>query len=128
MSLPETRLSLRLELGHVVRLGPGKVRLLELIDELGSISAAGRAMGMSYRHAWLLVDSLNQAFRLPVVATKPGGNASKRAEVTPFGRDMMRRFNAIQAAAQAAVAADLQALEADLRPDAEARLMRDPKA
>jgi hypothetical protein len=57
--------------------------LLELIGALGSISAAGRAMDMSYRRAWLLVDSLNQAFTPPVVATRPGGKADKRAELTP---------------------------------------------
>ena len=70
-----SELSLRLEVGDAVRLGPGKMRLLELIAEHGSISAAGRAMGMSYRHAWLLVDSLNNAFREPVVLTRAGGKA-----------------------------------------------------
>ena len=122
----ESRLSLRLELGAVVRLGPGKVRLLELIGELGSISAAGRAMEMSYRRAWLLVDSLNTAFSRPVVATRPGGKADQRAEVTEFGREVMRRYRNMQATAQIALAEDLHALEAALRPDAGQRPMRDP--
>ena len=127
MTSRESHLSLRLEVGDVVRLGPGKVRLLELIDELGSISAAGRAMEMSYRRAWLLVDSLNDAFREPVVATRPGGKADQRAEVTAFGRDVLRRYRSMEAIARAALAGDLRALEDALRPDAEPRRMRDPQ-
>jgi molybdate transport system regulatory protein len=122
-----TRLSLRLDFGDTVRLGPGKVRLLELISELGSISAAGRAMGMSYRHAWLLVDSLNQAFVQQVVATRPGGKADKRAELTPFGREVIRRFQAMEAAARSVVADDLRALENAIKADAEPPRMRDPE-
>ncbi len=123
-----SELSLRLEVGDVVRLGPGKVRLLELIDAHGSISAAARAMGMSYRHAWLLVDSLNGAFREPLVATKSGGRADQRAAVTPFGRAVLGRFRAMQATAQAALADDLRVLESLLRPDAVSRHMRDPES
>lgn len=122
-----TRLSLRLDFGDTVRLGPGKVRLLELIGDRGSISAAGRAMEMSYRHAWLLVDSLNQAFAQPVVATRPGGKADKRAELTPFGREVIRRFRAMEAAARQAVAQDLQVLEQAIKADATPPMMRDPE-
>lgn len=121
-----TRLSLRLDFGDTVRLGPGKVRLLELIGELGSISAAGRAMDMSYRRAWLLVDSLNQAFAEPVVATRPGGKADKRAELTPFGRAVIRRFRAMEAAARKVVAGDLRELENAIKSGAGAPRMRDP--
>lgn len=121
-----TRLSLRLDFGDAVRLGPGKVRLLELIGELGSISAAGRAMDMSYRRAWLLVDSLNQAFAEPVVATRPGGKADKRAELTPFGREVIRRFRAMEAAARQVIARDLRALENAIKAGAEPPKMRDP--
>jgi molybdate transport system regulatory protein len=122
-----TRVTLRLDFGDTVRLGPGKVRLLELIGELGSISAAGRATEMSYRRAWLLVDSLNQAFVEPVVATRPGGKADKRAELTPFGREMIRRFRAMEAAARKAVARDLRELENAIKPDAVPPQMRDPE-
>ncbi len=103
------------------------MRLLELIGEHGSISAAGRAMGMSYRRAWLLVDSLNQAFAQPVVATRPGGRADNRAELTPFGREMIGRFRAMEAAARKAVARELQCLEEAIKPDAEPPMMRDPE-
>jgi len=123
----KTRISLRFDFGETVRLGPGKVQLLELIAELGSISAAGRAMDMSYRRAWLLVDSLNQAFVKPVVATRPGGKADQRAEVTPFGQQIVRRFRAMEAAAQDVVAEELRVLEDAVRHDAEVRWMRDPR-
>ena len=123
----KTRLSLRLDFGDTVRLGPGKVQLLELIAELGSITAAGRAMDMSYRRAWLLVDSLNQAFVEPVVATRPGGKADQRAEVTDFGHQVIRRFRAMQAAAGQAVARDLKFLEGAIAQDVKVRWMRDPR-
>jgi molybdate transport system regulatory protein len=122
-----SRVNLRIEIGEVVRLGPGKVRLLELIAELGSISAAGRAMQMSYRRAWLLIDTLNKAFREPVVATQPGGRADRRAAMTPFGREVIRRYRAMEAAAHDAMADDLAALEADLREDAVLPVMQDPR-
>jgi molybdate transport system regulatory protein len=120
------RITLRLEFGEKARLGPGKVRLLELIDELGSISAAGRAMDMSYRRAWLLVDSLNQTFVEQVVATRPGGKADKRAEVTSFGRQVIRRYRAMEATALKALARDLSALDDAIKEDAEVPTMRDP--
>lgn len=122
----KTRISLRVDFGDTVRVGPGKVRLLELIAELGSISAAGRAMDMSYRRAWLLVDSLNQAFVQQVVATRPGGKADQRAEVTPFGRQLIDRFRSMEAAAREVIARDLRFLERAVREDGEVRWMRDP--
>jgi molybdate transport system regulatory protein len=103
----KTRLSLRLDFGDTVRLGPGKVQLLELIAELGSISAAGRAMSMSYHRARLLVDSLNKAFVEQVVATRCGGKADQRAEVTPFGRRVVHHFRVMEAAARDAITGDL---------------------
>src|SRR5690349_22319586 len=108
------RLSIRVDLSPLGALGPGKARLLELVDETGSISAAGRAMDMSYRRAWLLVAALNQMFREPVVATKLGGKAGGGAALTPFGREVTRLYRALEAAAQAAGKAHLAALEAGL--------------
>ena len=122
-----SRVGIRIEIGAVVRLGPGKVRLLELIAERGSISAAGRAMEMSYRRAWLLIDTLNKAFRQPVVATQPGGRADQRAAITPFGHEVIRRYRAMEAAAREAMEEHLAALEADLRDDDELPVMRDPR-
>jgi molybdate transport system regulatory protein len=120
------RITVRVDFGDAVRLGPGKVRLLELVHETGSISAAGRAMEMSYRRAWLLVDSLNQAFAEPVVLTRPGGHALRRAELTPFGQAVIQRFRAMEAAARLVAADDLAFLQAAIRTDGEPPRMRDP--
>jgi len=85
-------LSLRVDLTPDFRLGPGKVRLLELIGHSGSISAAGRAMEMSYRRTWLLVEEMNVAFRRPVVETARGGKRGGGAELTSFGREVVERY------------------------------------
>lgn len=108
------RLTLRVDFGRSWALGPGKVRLLELIERHGSIAAAGRAMGMSYRRAWLLVDSLNRCFRQPVVATQLGGTRGGGAALTAFGRRVVRQYRAMEAEAGTAVARRLTALEAAL--------------
>jgi molybdate transport system regulatory protein len=114
------RLSIRIDLAGACRVGPGKMRLLELIDETGSISAAGRAMAMSYRRAWLLVESLNSAFRAPVVAAQPGGRRGGGASLTPAGRALLERYRTIERTAAAAVEPHLAALEAALKPVDEA--------
>src|SRR5262245_27401540 len=103
---------LRVSIGEGHSLGPGKVRLLELIDETGSISAAGRQMDMSYRRAWLLVDSMNTGFREPVVTTAAGGAKGGGALLTPFGRELMTRYRRMESNALAAIAADMKALKA----------------
>jgi molybdate transport system regulatory protein len=97
-----------------VRLGPGKVDLLELIDRHGSISEAARSMDMSYRRAWLLVAELNQGFRKPVVSAQTGGKGGGRAELTEFGREIVKRYRAIEKDARKAVAPHLNALSAEL--------------
>jgi len=96
------RLGIRLELGAGARIGPGKIRLLELIAETGSISAAGRQMGMSYRRAWRLVDSLNRMFAEPVLAARPGGAGGGGAQVTPFGLRLIAVYREIETRATAA--------------------------
>ena len=89
-------------------MGPGKAELVERIAEAGSISAAARAMGMSYRRAWQLVEALNAAFREPVVVTAVGGERGGGARVTPFGRRLVAQFRAMEDKASAAIAADLR--------------------
>jgi molybdate transport system regulatory protein len=112
------RLTLRVDVGGRATLGPGKVRLLELIAEHGSISSAGRAMGMSYRRAWLLIESLNRTFAQPLVAARPGGIGGGGAELLPMGQEIVRRYRAIETRAGAAAAADLEALRSALARDA----------
>src|ERR1700751_5856068 len=85
ISKPLSRLTLRIDFAEGRAVGPGKIKLLEMIDSHGSISKAGRQLGMSYRRAWLLVDSLNRCFRTPVVASQQGGQQGGGASLTKFG-------------------------------------------
>lgn len=96
-------LSIRVDLSPSAAIGPGKIRLLELIEETGSISAAGRAMDMSYRRAWLLVDELNQIFREPVATTAHGGRAGGGASLTPFGKRVVAGYRKMEVDAHRAV-------------------------
>jgi molybdate transport system regulatory protein len=111
-----TRVLLRLYLDSEQPLGPGKVQILELIRDGGSISKAARAMKMSYRSAWLLVDSMNALFRTPVVSTTLGGRGGGAATLTAFGEDVVRRYRTMERATQRAIAKDLGVLERNVRP------------
>lgn len=108
------RLTLRVDADGKAALGHGKIRLLEKLAETGSISAAGRAMGMSYRRTWLLVDSLNHLFKMPVVATRPGGGGG--AFLTETSEAVVKLYRDIEQEAAQATAADLGRLEALLAP------------
>ena len=110
-----TRVLLRLYLAPDRPLGPGKVKVLELIRDGGSISEAARLMKMSYRSAWVLVDSMNTQFRKPVVNTTLGGRGGGAATLTDFGADVIRRYRAMERATRRAVAKDLTVLERNLR-------------
>jgi molybdate transport system regulatory protein len=92
------------------KLGPGKVRLLEAIDEHGSISAAARAMGMAYRHAWELVDDMNRCFATPVVRVAMGGRHGGGTSLTPWGRELIEHFRRMEDAARQAIAQDLDTI------------------
>lgn len=110
-----TRIVLKLDFGFGRDVGPGKVRLLELIDEYGSIAAAGRAMGMSYRRAWLLVDNLNTSFAEAAVTTQLGGRGGGGAALTEFGRDLAHAYRDMERDARNAVEERLVALEETVR-------------
>jgi molybdate transport system regulatory protein len=106
-----TRLVLQLHFDAENRIGPGKVDLLEQIERTGSISAAGRAMNMSYRRAWLLVDAMNRTFHAPVVATRLGGTSAGRAWLTPLGREVVQLYREIGEVARDAASASINRLE-----------------
>jgi molybdate transport system regulatory protein len=109
------RLTLRVDFGSGRALGPGKVRLLEAIEKTGSISQAGRALGMSYRRAWLLVDDMNSCFRDAVISAQPGGAHGGGATLTPFGQKLVERYRAIETDAMDATRKHLSDLEASLK-------------
>ena len=99
---------IRILIGAVVAIGPGKADLLDAIGRTGSISAAGREMGMSYRRAWMLVNVLNASFTKPVVSTVTGGEKGGGAQLTDFGVEVLRRYRAMETTAEQAVAAKLK--------------------
>ena len=107
-------LSLRIELEPEGRIGPGKIELLEKIEALGSISAAGRAMAMSYRRAWDLVEELNALFGKPVVERQVGGRNGGGASLTALGHTLVTRFRAVEAAAALVATEHLAALQAEI--------------
>ena len=92
------------------RIGPGKVELLESMRDTGSISVAARDMGMFCKRAWLLLDSINQAFTEPVVPAAPGGSGGGGATLTPFGAEVLERYRRLHDRAAAVAADDLVAL------------------
>jgi len=96
-------------------IGPGKAALVEHIAESGAISSAARAMGMSYRRAWQLVEALNESFAEPVVVTAIGGTRGGGATVTAFGMELVSRFRAMENKASAAIAGDLLQLTRRLK-------------
>jgi molybdate transport system regulatory protein len=104
-------MALKLDVPALGGLGPGKIRLLELIDEHGSISAAGRSIDMSYRRAWDIVDSLNRMAAKPVVVSSPGGARGGGARVTPAGRELIRCYRSLQRKAARAVSSEMRQLD-----------------
>jgi molybdate transport system regulatory protein len=111
----DVRFRLRITRGADIAVGPGKVDLLEAIAVTGSITAAAKQLGMSYRRAWLLVDTMNRCFRRPVVDAEAGGQRGGGTALTPLGAEVVRRYRRSEALAAKAAAKELTAL---------ARLMR----
>jgi molybdate transport system regulatory protein len=111
-SLPS--LSVRIDLDPEGRIGPGKIQLLENIRANGSISAAGRAMDMSYKRAWDLVDEINRICGHAAVARQTGGKNGGGAVLTPFGLSLVARYRKIERAAASAVRKELMALRTDI--------------
>ena len=106
---------LRILLGREIALGPGKADLLEGIRETGSIAAAGRRMGMSYKRAWLLVETMHECFAKPLVETAKGGKSGGGARLTPFGEDVLARYRHMQRATAQAIGSDMAALKKVMR-------------
>ncbi len=117
--MPKLRITpepnLRLQIKHGVAIGPGKADLLERIAELGSISQAGAAMGMSYRTAWALVQGMNADFVEPLVAVNRGGASGGGASLTPMGKDVLACYRKMERVALKAITKEVAHLEALIR-------------
>lgn len=112
--MPDTRVTIRLDFENARQLGHGKIRLLEMIAEYGSISSAARAMKMSYRRAWLLMDEVNSMFAEPVLETQLGGKGGGHARLTDFGQGLVDLYRRIEADAEARFAGEIAQLEGRL--------------
>ncbi|MGQ3212680.1 MAG: winged helix-turn-helix domain-containing protein [Shinella sp.] len=110
----QPKLIFRLQFEPEGRIGRGKIELLAHIRETGSISAGGRAMDMSYRRAWLLVDEMNRLFKQPVVESQRGGKQGGGALLTPFGEALIAHYHAMEEKARAALDDDIGWLVANL--------------
>ena len=116
MRIGTLKIKAQLYCGDELAMGPGKADLLDAIARTGSISAAGRALGMSYRRSWLLVDGMNRCWRERLVETVAGGGHARGATLTPMGRTVLDTYRALDASlASAANGAGLRELEAMLR-------------
>ena len=113
---PNAQFRLRIRLGETVAVGPGKIALLEAVAETGSISAAARGLGMSYRRAWLLIDEMNKSLREPAVETATGGTKGGGAALTARGEKLIRLYRAIEQKARDSTAGEISML---------ARLLKD---
>ena len=115
MTAPRVQFRLRVLKGDDIAVGPGKVDLLEAIEQSGSITAAAKSLGMSYRRAWLLIDTMNRCFKRPVVEAEAGGQRGGGTRLTPLGSEVVRRYRAGVQLAETAAAAELRALARLLR-------------
>lgn len=112
------RIKAQLMCGDDIALGPGKAALLQAIADTGSISAAGRAMGLSYRRAWLLVDTMNRCYSKPLVETAHGGPRGGGAKLTSNGGEMLRDYRLFSAALEEVAQRHYPILAAGLRKQA----------
>ena len=107
---PEVQFRLRIRNGDDIAVGPGKIALLEAVANTGSITAAAKLLGMSYRRAWLLVDTMNRCFKSRVVETEAGGNRGGGTRLTALGAEVVRSYRRIEARAARAGASEIAAL------------------
>ena len=103
---------LRIVLEPDIAIGPGKADILEAIKETGSIAAAGRSMGMSYKRAWYLVETMNRCFKRPLVEASKGGRAGGGARLTELGQEVLARYRRMEALTADAIEPEMAALRA----------------
>jgi molybdate transport system regulatory protein len=113
---PEVRFRMRVIQGDTIALGPGKVSLLEAVREHGSISAAARSLGMSYRRAWLLIDEMNRALKTPATVSEHGGQSGGGCTVTPVGEHIIQLYREIENESRSACAKQIADLLKLIQP------------
>jgi molybdate transport system regulatory protein len=106
----------RVDIGPELGIGPGKIALLEQIGESGSLSGAARTLGMSYRRAWQLLDSLNCGLQQPVTRAQKGGPHGGGSSLTAFGRQLIRVYRAFDAETQRRGARAFRQVNARVHP------------
>ena len=111
---PVLRFRMRVTIGDVIAIGPGKIALLQAVDRTGSITAAAKSLGMSYRRAWLLLDEMNRALHRPAVGSTKGGVDGGHSVLTEAGRELVALYRRIEETAADACADDIRALMAML--------------
>jgi molybdate transport system regulatory protein len=116
MTMPNPRLSIRLDLANGKRVGPGKIALLEAIQAKGSITAAALHLGMSYRREWLLVKAINDALQQPAVATSQGGRERGGTVLTRYGQEVIRLYRSIELLAHRSTHQECLAIRRLVRP------------
>lgn len=107
---PQLKLRMRITHGELIAVGPGKIALLEALDETRSITAAAKSLDMSYRRAWLLIDELNRSLQQPAVSSATGGAQGGGSELTDTGRQLIALYRGIEAQALKACQADIRKL------------------
>lgn len=110
MSTPKVQFRMRIYRDDSIAIGPGRITLLEAIDQTGSISAAARLLKMSYRRAWLLVNDTNNALAQPAVTSSEGGASGGGSRLTETGRALIKHYRNIEQEAARAAQADIDAL------------------
>lgn len=104
---PQMRFRMRITTGDVIAVGPGKIALLEAIQETGSITAAAKSLGMSYRRAWMLIDELNRSLRVAAIDSSKGGASHGGSVVTDTGKELIAVYRRIESTAAAACRPDI---------------------
>lgn len=115
MRVGSLKLKAQILCGDEPAIGPGRAELLEAIEAGGSISAASRATGISYRKCWLMVDAMNRCFAAPLVTAGVGGGRDRGARLTDAGHSALKAFRTLEGRIEAAVAPELAALDTMLR-------------
>ena len=108
---------IRIKSGKVIALGPGKADLLEAIESTGSISAGARELGLSYRRAWDLVETMNHCFKHPLVERVKGGKGGGGAQLTAEGRELMKLYRAMETKALKAIDPEWKTIQKSIKPN-----------